>query len=229
MGVVMNVLPPEERPRERLLKYGPTALSNTELLALVLRTGDSHTSVLSLCQKLLSTYSLKQLTRAHPSTLMRFDGIGQAKACQLVASFELGRRTFSIVDQEKPVITTSEDVYRLVAGELYGLQQEHVILLLIDSRQRLLKKETLFIGTLNSSTIHAREIFCRAIQERAAGLILAHNHPSNDCTPSKEDIKITRELFSAGKILGVDVLDHIIVTDAAYYSFAEDHTTQLNP
>lgn len=214
-------LPANERPRERLIAFGPSALSDAELLALVLRTGDYTNSALGIAQLLLKERSIKEISRSSAEALQEVSGIGIAKACQVVASFELGRRAFEHKEEERPFVRSAADAVALVALELHGLKQEHFLLVLVDTRQRFIKKERMFIGTLNGTLVHPREIFHKAIENRAAGIVVVHNHPSNDPTPSAEDERLTKQLKRAGSVLGIDVLDHVIIADNSHFSFAE--------
>jgi len=214
-------LPTSERPRERLVRFGVKALSDSELLAIILRTGSKQENVLDLSQKLLQKYNLRALSQTNISELRRVFGVGQAKACQILACFELARRLGAYTEEERPVIKTPHDVARLITPELRDLKQEHFILLCLDARKRLIKKETVFIGSLDASTIHPREIFKTAAVESAAAIIFVHNHPSGDPAASEDDVLITKELAAAGKLLGIEVVDHIIIGSNEFMSFRE--------
>lgn len=212
-------LPKYERPRERLLKLGATALSDSELLAIVLRAGSKKENILDLSRRLVKDHNLKSLSKITVNQLSKTFGIGQAKACQIVACFELGRRLAAYSENSRIMIESPADVVKIVGPELRSLDKEHFICLLLDSRKRLIKKETIFIGTLDASITHPREIFKVAIAASAAAIILVHNHPSGDSTPSKEDIEFTLQLIEAGKLLEIDILDHIIIGDKNFFSF----------
>lgn len=219
--------PEEERPRERLIRNGAKALSNSELLAIILRLGGKNENVLDLAKRLLNKYSLDKLSRININTLKKIEGIGESKACQIVASFELGRRISSLRKPREPVINNPKDVAKLLAHELMGLNQEHFLVLFLNTRKKLIKKEILFIGTLDTTVIHPREVFRKAFAEGAAALILAHNHPSGDPKPSKQDLEITQQLINAGKIMGIEVLDHVIVGDRKWFSLVEKKVKRI--
>jgi len=214
-------LPLDSRPRERLIKKGPKALSNAELLAILLRQGNKKENVLEVANKLLKNHDLRSLSRLGANTLKSNLGIGKAKACQIMASFELGRRLARFNGDKKIKIDGAKDIAKLFIPELNNLKKEHFIGIYLDSRKKIIKEEIIFIGTLNSSLVHPREIFKVAIEEGAAAIILIHNHPSADINPSDEDIKITKELMEAGDIMGIEVLDHIIIGGNKYFSFVE--------
>ncbi len=213
-----------ERPRERMIKYGAESLGNAELLAILLRTGTRKENALSLANRLLKDYPLKNLAANRISQLVRVNGIGMAKACQLVACFELGRRYASLTVHQKQAINSSKDAIHLLAPDMENLDKEHFIVLLLDTRHNLIKKERIFIGTLDNSMIHPREIFKPAIIESAAAIIIAHNHPSGDPSPSNDDIEVTKKLKQAGTLLGIEVLDHIIIGNKSSYSFIDSGT-----
>jgi DNA repair protein RadC len=219
--VKIKDMPPEERPRERLLKRGPEALSNAELLAIILRTGTARESVLGLAQRLLKYYNLRQLSQLNTSVLRSIYGISDAKACQIVACFEIARRLASFSEEPNPKITSSRDVYRLLSPRLKDMKKEVFVALYLDTKNRLIREETISIGSLNASIVHPREVFRTAIQESAATLILAHNHPSGEPGPSRDDIDLTREIVMAGKLMGIEVLDHVIIGNSCFISLKE--------
>ena len=214
-------MPLGERPRERLIKSGPKALSDSELLAIILRTGTNGQNAVDLSKELFNVYDIKSLARIRVNRLKQTFGIGQAKACQIIAAFELGKRLSSFSDGRKLKIQTAKDVAKLIMPEMAHLKKEQLRGVYIDSRNKIIKQETIFTGSLNASIIHPREIFAIALAESAAGLILAHNHPSGDPMPSDEDIEATKQIIEAGKILGIEVLDHIIIGNKRYVSLRE--------
>ena len=214
--------PLEERPRERLMEHGPKALSNAELLAIILRNGSKKDNVLELSKKLLKENNIKSLSRKRINSLKNNLGIGEAKACQIIACFELGRRLASFKEKRNPRINTITDIVKLVMPEMSCLKKEYFKGIFLDARKRIIKKETIFIGSLNTSIIHPRDVFQIALEEGAAGIILVHNHPSGDPKPSEDDITITKQIVKAGAMMWIDVLDHIIIGNKNYFSFREN-------
>ena len=214
-------LPMEERPREKLIKHGSKSLTNSELLAIILRTGNKKENVIEVSDKIFSKYSIKSLSRVSTSKLMRELGIGTAKSCQIAACFELGRRLISFREKKTHEVKNAKDIVKLFLEEMRALKQEQLKVVYLNSRSRIIKVQTLFIGSLNESIVNPREIFKIALEENAAALILIHNHPSGDPTPSIEDIEITQEIAKGGNILGIKVIDHIIIGDKKYISFKE--------
>ncbi|MBS3164516.1 DNA repair protein RadC [Candidatus Woesearchaeota archaeon] len=209
----------DERPRERLIARGAGSLSAIELLSILLGTGTRGQRVAELASGILAEMPPSRLAMASVGELCRFRGVSDAKACSIIAAFELGRR--ASVHQERRRIRSAKDVAELLRPEL-GLQtREHFLGLYLDARNGLLCKRVITIGSLNASLVHPREIFKVAFQESAAAVVLAHNHPSGDPTPSDEDAAITRTLVKAGELLGIEVLDHVIVTQGGHFSFAE--------
>jgi DNA repair protein RadC len=207
-------LPKPERPRERLLKFGPEVLSTQEILALVLSRGVSGESVLSIAQRLLSRFqNLPGIGQASIEELKTIKGIGNAKACQLKAALELARRLESYPDSEPATITTARDVAAVVKAQLKGKKREHFLAVLLNSRNQVIRTAEISSGSLNATVVHPREVFEEALAAHAASVIFVHNHPSGDTDASDDDIKLTRRLVEAGKIMGVEVLDHIIVSD----------------
>ena len=207
-------MPREERPRERMREYGPNHLNNTELIAILLRTGTQGENVLSLSSRLLSSFGgLAGLGRASFGELCREKGLSEAKASHLLAALELGRRFVSLAPQERPAITAPDDAANLVMAEMCHLQQEHLRILLLNTKHQVLSIQEIYVGNVNSSVVRAAEVFRPAIKDNATAIVLAHNHPSGDPTPSEADVAITRELVSSGQLLGIDVLDHLIIGD----------------
>ena len=214
-------LPLEERPREKLIKYGSKNLTNSELLAIILGNGSKKQNVLHLSRDLLEKSNIKKLARKRISYLKKTFGIGEVKACKIVACFELGRRLSSFKECKNQTINQAKDLVKVIQAEMNNLKKEHLKCVFLNSRKRMIKEETIFIGTLDSSVIHPREIFKAAIEESAAAIIIIHNHPSGDIMPSDEDIIITEQIVETGKIIGIEVLDHIIIADGKYFSFKE--------
>jgi len=212
----------DERPRERLKKYSPEVLSSSELLAIILGQGTKKENVLVLANKILMNYNLDSLSRLSISELKKTFGIGEVKACQIIACFELGRRVASFNPEKKIIINSAEDIKKLFLSKMSNLKKENFKVIYLDSRKKIIKEETIFVGSLNSTIVHPREIFEPAISEGAAAVILMHNHPSGDSAPSKEDLEITKQLIESGKILGIEVLDHIIIGEKTIYSLREN-------
>nr|WP_211326572.1 DNA repair protein RadC [Paenibacillus flagellatus] len=215
-------VPAEERPRERMLQVGAQALSNAELLAILLRTGTINESAVSLAQRLLvESGGLRRLVEMSTEQLTALKGIGAVKALQIQAGIELGRRLARTTRPETVTIRSPQDVSLLLTEELRYLQKEHFVCLFLNTKNHVIGQETLSIGSLNASIVHPREVFLAAIKRSSASIICAHNHPSGDPTPSPEDIDITRRLVEAGSVIGIDVLDHIIIGDRTNVSLKE--------
>jgi DNA repair protein RadC len=215
-------LPSSERPRERLLHYGVGALSNAELLAIVLRTGTKEENAVRMAQRLLAKVgSLAGMVRINPSELALEKGIGPAKVAQIKAALELGRRMLIESPEERPQVRSPADAANLVMTEMSLLEQEHLRVMLLDTKNRVLETPTIYIGSLNTSLIRVGELFREAIRANCASLIVLHNHPSGDPTPSPEDVAVTRQIVEAGKLLDVDVLDHLIIGRQRFVSLKE--------
>ncbi len=220
----MRDWPLADRPRERLLRLGAHALSDAELLAILLRVGHASTGETALDQAraLLGRLgSLRRLERATIGQLCRVPGIGAAKAAQLQAAVELAKRLASEPLRPGEVLRSSRDVYRHYRGRLAGLRTETFHVVLLDTRNRILGDVKISEGTLSSTVVHPREVFRPGIEEAAAAVILVHNHPSGDPTPSAEDLAITRRLRDVGDVVGIKVLDHVIVAASGYTSLVE--------
>ena len=213
-------LPRQERPRERLQKFGPEALSAQELLALVIGRGIPKKSVMSIAQELLGKFgNVKAISQATIEELSQIKGIGLAKAAQIKASFELGRREDLEPETINFDIKNPESVVKAIRASIKDKAKEHFKLILLNPRNKIIGISTISIGTLNASLVHPREVFKDAIAHSAASVVLAHNHPSGDPEPSEDDLTITKRLIEAGKILGVEVIDHLIVGKNGFFSF----------
>lgn len=211
-----------EMPRERLLSHGAKSLSNTELLAILINTGRKGFSSIDISNELLKTTSnLNELKKASVNDLIQVKGIGLQKAITLKAAFELGERMGRRSESNRVKITQPSDVADLIMASMKDLSQEHFMILLLNSKNIVIKEACVFKGTLNSSIVHPREIFSIAIRENANAIIAVHNHPSGDVTPSQEDIITTLRLKECGLILGIDLLDHIIIGDNRFTSLVE--------
>jgi DNA repair protein RadC len=215
-------LPVEERPRERLIYNGAEHLSTTELLAIILRTGSSKRTAIDLGEELLVVFKdLRGLAKASLAETAQCSGIGQAKAVQLKAAFELGRRVLTSNPSQLPTIKKPEDVFDLLKASFQDLDREHFKVVHVNTKNQVLKIETTAIGILSSSPVHPREVFKEAVRMSSAGLILTHNHPSGDPSPSQDDLLLTTRLREAGEILGIQVIDHVIFGDNRYVSLKE--------
>ena len=215
-------LPRAERPRERLLRYGEAALSNAELLAIILRVGGAGQNVIRLAEALLARHEgLPGLARAGVEELTELKGVGEAKVAQIKASLELGRRLLASAPEERAQIRSPADAANLLMLEMSMLEQEHLRVILLDTRNRILTITTVYKGSLNSSMVRVGELFRGAIRRNAAAVIIAHNHPSGDPTPSPEDVAVTRQVVQAGQLLDIEVLDHVVIGRGRFVSLKE--------
>ncbi len=215
--------PEHERPRERLLQHGGEHLSEAELLGILIGKGTKRKTAVDLARELLDRYeSLDNLFSRSPAELMKVKGIGAAKAATLFAAFQLVRRVQSQKKRDRPFFKKSRDVADRYLPLMKDLRKEMFRLLLLSRANRLIKEVTLSEGTLDASLVHPREVFREALLESAAGVILLHNHPSGNPTPSEEDLRITRQLVEAGKVMGIKVLDHLILAGDDYRSLADE-------
>jgi DNA repair protein RadC len=215
-------MPQDDRPRERLMQVGATAVSSAELLAIILRVGSRNESVVQLASRLLAHFGgLPGLARASITELQAVKGVGPAKAIEIKAALELGRRLLAAAPEERAQITSPADAANLLMSEMMFLEQENLRLILMDTRSRVLSSPTIYVGSLNTSVIRIGELFRAAIKENAAAFIVAHNHPSGDPSPSPEDVNVTRQLVQAGKLLDIPLLDHIIIGRQRFVSLKE--------
>lgn len=212
-------LPRIERPREKLMHYGPEKLSNAELLAILLRSGRKGENVLELAQRVIKSFGEKLLPLLTYNDLKNYHGIGPAKACEIIACFELGKRLLR--DKKTQIYLSPKDIFEELR-DLRNHKKEHFIVFYLDIRNQEIKREIVSIGSLNASLVHPREVFEPAVRNYAANIIIAHNHPSGEPHPSKDDIEITSRLIEAGKILEIEILDHIIVASKGFFSFKEN-------
>ena len=210
--LTIRQLPPTERPRERLREYGSRYLNNAELLAILLRTGVQGENAVDLGQRIIAEFEgLSGLARAEYAELCEQHGLGDAKTSEIIAALELGRRIASLAPEERAQISCPQDAANLVAAEMSLLAQENLVVLLLNTRNQVVARRTIYIGTVNSSAVRPAEVLRPAIRENAPSLIVIHNHPSGDPTPSPEDIKVTHDLFAAGKLMDIDLLDHLVI------------------
>lgn len=219
----IKAIPMDERPREKLLKYGANTLSNSELIAIILRVGSTKDTAITLAQKILNDNSkgLANLTDATPETLKMYHGVSDAKAAQLLAAVELGKR-ISSNRGGKIKISSPQDVSAMLMEDMRYLKREYFKIILLDTKNNVLGIRDISIGSLSSSIVHPREVFKEAINASSASIILVHNHPSGEVEPSKEDLNITSRIIEGSKILGINVLDHIIIGDGVFLSFKEE-------
>ncbi|MHC2203758.1 RadC family protein [Paenibacillus sp. PvR053] len=222
LNYTLRDVPNEERPRERMIQYGAQALSNAELLAILLRTGTFQESAVHVAQRLLrESGGLRKLSDMSMEQFTEIKGIGAAKALQIQAGIELGRRMARSAMNETVIIRSPQDVASLLMEDLRYLQKEHFVCLFLNTKNHVIGQETLSMGSLNASIVHPREVFRAAIKRSSASIVCAHNHPSGDPTPSPEDVQITKRLVQAGDIVGIDVLDHIVIGDQRFVSLKE--------
>ena len=205
-------LPAQERPRERLREHGPRYLNNAELVAILLRSGIAGENAINLATRILAEFEgLAGLARAGYGELFGQRGLSHAKTCEILAALELGRRIASLAPEERAQISCPQDAANLVAAEMALLAQEHLVVLLLNTRNMVVARRTIYIGTVNSSAVRPAEVLRPAIRENAPSIIVIHNHPSGDPTPSAEDVAVTRDLVAAGKLMDIELLDHLII------------------
>ena len=212
-------LPRIERPRERLMKYGPEKLTSAELLAIILGSGKRGVNVIELSKKIIKQFSQEKLPQIKFSELNRISGIGKTKACQLVACFELGKRFLQ--NKQSALIMKPKDVWDELK-DIRNSKKEYFVVFYHDVRNQIITREIISIGSLNASLVHPREVFESAVKNNTAQIILSHNHPSGDPHPSDDDLKLTKRLIKAGEILGIEIIDHVIVTVKEYFSLKEN-------
>ena len=221
-NITISSLPEKERPREKLLRHGVKSLSNAELLAILLRTGIKNQSALSLSYKILArSDGIRFLTNASVEDLSEINGIGLAKASQLIAAVELGKRIAQYAHEDEFFVKKPQDAADLLMEEMRYLRKEHMKAILLNIKCKVIGIEEISVGSLNSSLAHPREVYIPAIKKSSANIILVHNHPSGDPSPSRDDIEITKRLYEAGKILGIELYDHIIIGDGVFVSLKE--------
>jgi DNA repair protein RadC len=216
----LKSLPKIERPREKLIAKGSKNLKDEELLAILLGTGIEGKNVIEVAKQILKKYSKKRLLKMQYEDLAKIKGIGPAKACTILAAQELIKRAMEVQEETLPIIQSVKDVMAQ-AVYLRDKTREHFMVIYLNARNEMVFKKPMFIGTLNANLVHPREIFNEALKQNAASVILVHNHPSGDAEPSEDDLEITKRITEAGKIMGIDVLDHIIITKNKIFSFKE--------
>jgi DNA repair protein RadC len=215
-------MPAADRPRERLYYQGPAALKEEELVAIILRTGMQGRPVLELARELLRHYGgLGGLARVGATELKSFKGLGMAKAVELQAALELGRRLAGLHPEARPQVRSPADLANLLMPEMMFLEQEHLRVVLLNTKNQVLSAPEVYVGSLNTSVVRVAELFREAIRQNAAAVIVVHNHPSGDPTPSNEDVQVTRQIAEAGQLLDIDVLDHLVIGHQRYVSLKE--------
>jgi DNA repair protein RadC len=220
--LMIRDLAEEDRPRERLLQVGERALSTAELLAITIRIGTPGISAIRLAEQLLVRFDgLPGLARASINELATVNGIGPAKAAEIKAALEMGRRMMAATPAERAKVSSPADAANLLMSDMMLLEQEHLRVILLNTRNEVLGMPTIYQGSLNTSVVRVAELFKEAIRANAAAVIVAHNHPSGDPTPSPEDISVTRQLVNAGALLDIAVLDHVIIGHRRYVSLKE--------
>jgi len=218
----MKTIAEHDRPREKLARVGAGALGDNELVAIVFGQGQRRVSALDLANTILTAVGgVTGLARAAHDELMRIRGIGAARAAQLLAAVELGRRTVAQGSRERPQMTSPRSVAEYLMPQYGNRRVEQFGVLLLDTKHRVLRSTVLSIGTLDASIVHPREVFREAVAGGAAKIVLFHNHPSGDPEPSREDTHLTERLIAAGVLMGIDVIDHVILGDARYFSYRE--------
>ena len=220
--VMAQDLSPDDQSRERLIAHGPGSLTTVELLGLLLGGGGGGESALQTAERVLREVgSLRELSQSDIETLAGIRGVGVEKAVEVRAAIELGKRLIALGDGVRPSVHSPAEAAAFLMPELRHQPQEHFKVLLLDSKNQVLRAPTITIGTVNASLIHPREVFRPTLAQPCVSVILAHNHPSGDPTPSREDLEVTKQLVAAGKVLGIDVLDHVIIGDGRFVSLKE--------
>jgi len=224
---VKNVAP-HDRPREKLERLGPSGLGDNELLALVLGSGSRSANALALANRLLeSSGGLHGLTRAGVGDLLRVEGVGRARTAQVLAAVELGRRSLTRAGEMRPRLTSPRELAVHLLPEYGARPVEQFGIVMLDTRHRVIRTRVIAVGSLDTTVVHPREVFREATAAAAASIVLFHNHPSGDPTPSPDDVALTLRMISAGDIMGIDVVDHLILADQRYFSLLESGRIQL--
>lgn len=222
---MLKKLPLEERPREKMMHLGAMVLSNSELLAIIIRTGTRDASAIDVSRKVLGTLEgdFSELSQATLEELCAVEGIGESKACQILAAIELGKRLNATSIKRKVRLASPKDVIRYFSAELSQLRVEKFIGVFLNTKSEVINWDVISVGTLNAAIVHPREVYSRALKRSAASLLVLHNHPSGHPAPSREDRLITERLDEVGKIMGIPLIDHIIIGYNDYYSFKEEN------
>ncbi|MCI8347803.1 MAG: DNA repair protein RadC [Bacilli bacterium] len=224
MNYRMKEIPKEERPRERLIKEGVDKLSNEELISIILKTGTKDKNVKNISIEILQmAQNITDLKNITVPALKTIKGVGEVKAIELIATIELGKRIFlAKAGKDNIKMCNPKEIWNMTRYLFYGKKQEYFYCLYLNNKQELIERKLLFMGTINRSIVHPREVFKEAYLVSASNIICMHNHPSGDVTPSKEDLYFTKNLAEIGKMQGIPIIDHIIVSDDSYYSFYEN-------
>ena len=222
--MAIETMPSQERPREKLLSEGVSSLSNAELIAILLHTGTKERTVLELAGDVLSAdqRGILFLSECTPEELQQIKGVGKAKTCQLMAAVELGKRAARTKKNNRPRLTSPSEIADIFMEDMRYYRKEHFNVLMVNTKGEVIQNENIAVGDLCSAVVHPREVFSRAVRRSAAAVILVHNHPSGDPEPSNEDIVTTNRLSEAGRILGINVLDHIIIGDGVFVSLRRE-------
>ena len=217
-------LPAGERPRERLRHYGPHSLNNADLMAILLRTGMQGENVIAMAHRLISTFrGLEGLGKASFTELTEEKGISEAKACQLMAALELGRRAVSLAREDKPLISHPRDIYSLLGAEMGGLDQEHIRVVLLNTRNEVMSVHEIYKGNVHTAIIRVAEIIRPAIRENAPAMVAVHNHPTGDPEPSAQDVSMTVDVRQAAELLDIELVDHVIIGKGGRFSSLKEH------
>lgn len=222
MSYLIREMPESERPRERFKKYGVSALSNEELLSILLRTGTKLKSVKELSLDILNEININDLVNCDFNTLKNIKGVGEVKAITILSAIEFGKRVFSRSDLVEQ-IKTGDDVYYLVKDDMENSLQEKFMVVYLDTKKFVISKKVIFVGTVNNSSVTPRDVFREAVKLNSASMILVHNHPAGSILPSYEDVYLTNEFIKLGKMMGISVIDHLIIGKNKYYSFRESN------
>ncbi len=223
-NIMIKNINPDERPRERLIKYGKESLSNEELISIIIRCGTKNISVKNVSLSILSNFkSVRDLRNININKLSSIKGIGEVKAITLIAALELGKRVYYEKRVSNNKINNTKDIYKLLGPSLVYEMQENFYVILLDVKNNIICYKKMFVGTINKSIVHPREIFKYAIDNLAVSIIIVHNHPSGDTSPSNEDIYITNNIAKIGEIIGIKLLDHVIMSKYGFYSFYENN------
>ncbi len=223
-AAMIRDLPAAERPRERLRHYGPQSLNNADLLAILLRTGMQGENVIAMAHRLISHFSgLEGLGKASFAELAREKGISEAKACQLLAALELGRRAVSLAREDRPLINHPRDIYNLLGAEMSGLDQEHIKVVLLNTRNEVILVNEIYKGNVHTAVIRVAELLRPAIRENAPAMVVVHNHPTGDPSPSAQDVGMTADVRQAAELLDIELVDHVIIGKGERFISLKEH------